>query len=246
MKASVRHGTGVHAHMKNRSEKMKKIAAQAILLDLDGTLINSIGIYHKIVNAVFERLSLPPISWTELKDAAADGEFAWERVFPEGIPQGKPEMLRRAKEIAGEIYPDLFAKEVRLFPGAREVLQEARRRGYKLAVVTSTPEINISLKLKPFDEDGVIHLFEEIITSDDTPRKKPAPDPLIECGKRIGVSPEKCVYVGDTRGDIQAGKAAGMKTIGVLTGFDDRDTLNREDPDVILETIAGLPHALST
>lgn len=244
MKLFVRQVTGVRIRVKNRIEEMKKIEAQAILLDLDGTLINSIGIYHKIVNAVFERLCLPPISWSELRDAAADGEFAWERVLPEETLQDQPEMTRQAKEIAWEIYPDLFAEEVRLFPGAKEVLQNAGQRGLKLAVVTSTPKANISLKLKPFAQEGIIHLFEEIITSDDTPRKKPAPDPLIECGNRIGVSPEHCVYVGDTRTDIQAGKAAGMKTVGVLTGFDDRDALSRENPDAMLDSIAGLPRTL--
>jgi len=47
--------------------------------------------------------------------------------------------------------------------------------------------------------------------------------------------------VGDARTDIQAGKAAGMKTIGVLTGFDDHEALNRENPDSIIESIAQLP-----
>ena len=56
--------------------------------------------------------------------------------------------------------------------------------------------------------------------------------------------PERAVYVGDSRIDIRAGKAAGMKTAGVLTGMEDREALEREGPDVIIESVADLPDLL--
>jgi len=58
------------------------------------------------------------------------------------------------------------------------------------------------------------------------------------CGQKLGIPADRCVYVGDTRVDIRAGKAAGMKTIGVLTGFDVYDTLQNETPDAIIDSIA--------
>jgi phosphoglycolate phosphatase len=86
--------------------------------------------------------------------------------------------------------------------------------------------------------------MEVIIAADDAPRKKPAPDPLLECSKRLGILPERCMYVGDARTDIQAGKAAGMKTVGVLTGFDDHKALSRENPDAVIDSIADLKDIL--
>jgi phosphoglycolate phosphatase-like HAD superfamily hydrolase len=94
--------------------------------------------------------------------------------------------------------------------------------------------------MQPLKSAGVEKLFEVIITSDDVPNRKPDPDPLLECARRFDVNPSKCVYVGDTRTDMKAGKAAGMKTVAVLTGFDDYDMLAKESPDAIIDSIRNL------
>jgi phosphoglycolate phosphatase-like HAD superfamily hydrolase len=67
----------------------------------------------------------------------------------------------------------------------------------------------------------------------------------LECARRLGEKPEKCAYVGDTTGDIVAGRAAGMRTIGVLTGLDDYESLREQDPDVILDSVSQLTQRLS-
>lgn len=60
---------------------------------------------------------------------------------------------------------------------------------------------------------------------------------MIDCGKRLGVAMDKSVYMGDSRTDIRAGKAAGMKTIGVQTGMDDYESLKKENPDRIIDGV---------
>lgn len=142
------------------------------------------------------------------------------------------------------LYSKMFFEKVKLIPGAADVLTRVSERGIKLAVVTSTPQKNMTTKLKPLIESGINHLIKEIITADDTTRKKPAADPLIECNKRLGIAARKSVYVGDMRLDIKAGKAAGTKTIGVLTGFDDFESLKSEKPDAIIKSIAELPDVI--
>jgi phosphoglycolate phosphatase-like HAD superfamily hydrolase len=87
---------------------------------------------------------------------------------------------------------------------------------------------------------GVDDLFEAIITSDDVKKRKPAPDPLITCAQQLDMKPGNCVYVGDTTTDIKAGKAAGMRTVAVLTGFDEYEALEKEDPDAIIENVQNL------
>jgi phosphoglycolate phosphatase len=64
------------------------------------------------------------------------------------------------------------------------------------------------------------------------------------CQERMGLDANSCAYVGDTSMDIAAGRAAGMKTIGVLTGFDSRDDLLQQNPDHIIDSILDLPRAL--
>ena len=83
--------------------------------------------------------------------------------------------------------------------------------------------------------------MEVVISAGDAERKKPHPDPLMLCQERMGLDAHACAYVGDTSMDIAAGRAAGMKTIGVLTGFDSRDDLFQENPDHIIDSISDLP-----
>ena len=225
-------------------KKEQIIFADAIIFDLDGTIIDSIGIYYKIVEAVLEKLDLPQVSTTDLRNATEDGGFDWSMVFPEETKEDKEELIKNAWKIAEELGPKMFLDKVTLIPGAADVLTRVSQRGIKLAVVTSTPQKNMTAKLKPLIESGISHLMEEIITADDTTRTKPAADPVVECNKRLGIAAGKSVYVGDMRLDIKAGKAAGTKTIGVLTGFDDFESLKKEKPDAIINSITELPDVI--
>jgi HAD superfamily hydrolase (TIGR01509 family) len=149
-------------------------------------------------------------------------------------------MVERVRELIEDMYKKALHDEAELIPGASEILKKIPTLGLKMALVTSTPFRYLQIKLNPLRKAGVADLFDVVITSDDVTRKKPAPDPLITCGQRLGVPMERAVYVGDSRVDIRAGKAAGMKTAGVLTGMEDRESLVREHPDIIMENVADL------
>ena len=221
--------------------KPEKLKVSAVLFDLDGTILDSIGIYYQIIEIVCKRLHLPMPSREKLREAAKNGDFEWEQVFPGKTQQEKAIMVERTREIIAEIYPNLFRTQAKLIPNAKKTLEAILQKGIKMGIVTSTPRQSMAVKLHPLMDSGINDLLEVIIHADDVPRKKPAPDPLLEGSKRLGILPEHCMYVGDARTDIQAGKAAGMKTVGVLTGFDDHKALSRENPDSIIESIAQLP-----
>jgi HAD superfamily hydrolase (TIGR01662 family) len=217
---------------------------EAVLFDLDGTLIDSIGIYYEIVDIVFDKLKLPPVPREAFVEAAKDGDFDWDCVLPDNLQDRKDEIIKQATKIIYEIYPQMFGKDLKLVSGAGSILREISADGMKIGIVTSTPEEGMSYKLQLLKNAGVETLFEAIITADDVKNKKPAAEPLVECLKRLEVAPDKSVYVGDARIDMKAGKAAGMKTIGVLTGFDDSLALEAENPDAILNSVRDLPEAI--
>jgi HAD superfamily hydrolase (TIGR01549 family) len=133
---------------------------------------------------------------------------------------------------------------VKLIAGAAELLREIAAAGTKIGLVTSTARPYLTIKLAPLRRAGVKNLLEVIITTDDVTEKKPAPGPLIACAVKLGVSPHRSAYIGDTRVDIRAGKAAGMQAIGVLTGFDDYEDLMNENPDAVIGSIAELGTAI--
>ncbi len=220
--------------------KKPKLTVQAVIFDLDGTLIDSAPIYYAIIDVIFDRLGIPPVPKSILSEAMKNGEFEWDLVLPDEMKNRKEQLVEKARGIIDEIAPSMFHDQVKLIPGTAEVLKEIAAKGLKLALVTSTIREYMAIKLVPLAKAGVDSLFEIIITADDVQHKKPHAEPLVMCSDKLGLAPGTCVYVGDTRVDIKAGKAAGMQTVAVLTGFDDYDALEREEPDAIIESVSNL------
>lgn len=217
-----------------------KINVECVMFDLDGTLIDSTEAYFKIIEIAFARLDLLPVSRRVILKAVEGGQINWRLILPAEMHARIDDIVGKVREVIAHIYPPIFRDDVCLVPGAAEILRQIAGRGLKMGLVTSTDRWHLAEKLRPLRDAGIDELLELIITTDDVGARKPAPDPLIECAKRLGVVAAKCVYVGDTRLDIMAGKAAGMKTVGVLTGFDDYETLRRERPDAILTGVSDL------
>jgi len=222
----------------------KKFEVNAVLFDLDGTLIDSAPIYYQIIDIVFEKLAVPPVSRETLQEAMDDGDFDWDFVLPENMKNRKDKLIAEARVIIDDIAPAMFRKQNKLIPGAAEVCKKITAQGKLIGLVTSTPGDYISVKLAPLRQAGIENLLQVIVTADDVVNKKPHADPLIKGSQKLGIAVDKCVYVGDTRVDIRAGNAAGMKTVGVLTGFDDFKALKKENPDAIIDSIAQLGEAI--
>jgi HAD superfamily hydrolase (TIGR01549 family) len=226
--------------------KHKKLKVDAVIFDLDGTLIDSIDIYFAIVEKTLARLNMPPVSRGQILAAAESEDFKWELVLPPKVLRRKQTIIEQAWAVINEIAPRMFEKNVKLLPGVDGILKRISLNGWKIGLVTSTRKSHLKIKMQPLEIAGVAELFEAIITSDDVPERKPAPEPLIACAKQLDLQPINCVYVGDTATDMKAGKAARMRTVGVLTGFDDYDSLNRENPDAIIDSVQKLGSVIAT
>jgi len=221
------------------------MALDGLIFDLDGTLIDSVGIYYIMMESVFERLHWPQVSREVMRKAIKDDGFEWGLVLPSGTGRSDEDLIVSAREIIREMYPRVFEDMVGLVPGAEPLLKKLHERNVKLGLVTSTLGRFIEFKLIPLKKCGVRDLFHSVITLDDVKNRKPSGDPLLECARRLGENPERCAYVGDAAGDIVAGKAARMRTIAVLTGVDDYEALKEEDPDMILDSVSQLTERLS-
>jgi len=220
------------------------MALDGLIFDLDGTLIDSVGVYYVMMESVFEKLHWPKVSREVMRKAIKDGGFDWGLVLPSGTGRSDEDLMASAREVIREMYPRVFEDRVDMVPGAEHLLKELHERNVKLALVTSTLGRFIEFKLIPLKKRGLRDLFQTVITLDDVKNRKPSGDPLLECARRLGENPEKCAYVGDATVDIVAGKAAGMRTIAVLTGVDDYEALKGEDPDVILDSVSQLTQRL--
>ncbi|MCX7854339.1 MAG: HAD family hydrolase, partial [Caldilineales bacterium] len=121
-----------------------------------------------------------------------------------------------------------------LIPGVEATLQRLKPT-YRLALVTTRDREAVGHFLQ---RNGLADLFDAVVTRDDVRRLKPHPEPVILAAQRLGLTPQECLMVGDTAVDIQAGGAAGARTVGVLCGFGQERDL--ADADRVLPTTADL------
>lgn len=210
---------------------------RAMMFDLDGTLIDSVPIYFELMKASLQMVGLPPAPRSVVAEFMTGDLDALGKVIPEEMADRKEELIEECLIAGRRLSRDMFDDKVALIKGVPELFSLLVNRNILIGVVTTTQRRVIDRKLVPLVRNGIKDVLDAVIVIEDAPRRKPAPDPLIECARRMHVAAEKCVYVGDSHVDIRAGNAAGMMTIGVLTGLDDDKTLQREKPSLILDSV---------
>ena len=215
----------------------KSLNIKSIMFDLDGTLIDSVPAYYRAMDSILKTVGLPPAPKSVVADVMTGKPQAWEQIIPEKMKDRKDKLIQECLSVGRRITQNMFRDDVALFEGVRELFLSLAERNILIGLVSSTERVNIERKLDPLIRNGLRDYLDVVITIEDAPKMKPAPDPLFECARRLGVSPGHCIYVGDSHVDIRAGNSAGMTTIGVLTGLDDYETLKKEFPAMILNTV---------
>jgi HAD superfamily hydrolase (TIGR01509 family) len=208
--------------------KRKRFPARAVLLDWDGTLLDSYASDTRAYLTMFRALG---VGWGEA-ELARHYSPNWYRVYRAArIPPTKWDEADRLWTLA-------YAKETpRLLPGARPIVQ-ILARDFDLAIVTSGNRRRVRQQLHDFE---LADYFSACICSEDVPKKKPHPAPLNLALERLGREPEECVYVGDTAEDMEMARRAGVRPIGVLGPFPTARRIRRARPDAILRSIRDLP-----
>lgn len=211
---------------------------RAIIFDLDGTLIDSIDLYHAIIKDVMGWLGMEmSLSREVLFECLSQGKKLSDVVFPPDLAD-RERAVEDFKTLSTNAFKETFSRgEVELIDGVNGLFGELRQRGFSLAIVTSSMTEVVVPFLKARNLDSYLDC---VIGRTEVPRLKPFPDPLLKCVKILNVEPGESVYVGDSIIDIQAGKAAGTGTIGVLTGASDLNRLKAESPDMILDSVGDL------
>ena len=124
-----------------------------------------------------------------------------------------------------------------LVPEGRRTLNELRRRGYCLGIVTSGNRSRVWREIKTH---GLEPIFEVVVCGEDVINRKPHPEGLGLAMERIGKDPDVCCYVGDSLADIEMGKRANIRTIGIRSRYPGSRELSNANPDLLFESIALL------
>ena len=196
----------------------KLFAVQAIIFDLDGTLVDSAEDLRAAINRLLGELGLRPIEPTEIKGMIGDGVLKLvERALAaaNGDPQQKDALLPRFLEI----YEANPATLTRCYPGVLETLEALRRKGFRLAVVTNKPVFATNKILQAL---SLAEFFPVVIGGDSVQRRKPHPAPLLEAVRQLEVDVSQSLMVGDNIHDVEAAHAAEMRCIAVTYGYHHR------------------------
>ena len=194
---------------------------KAVLFDLDGTLADTAPDLAYALNCMRVSRQLPELPVAATRAYTSMGARGLLGVGLDVTPE-HPEYEKMRDEFLS-IYAANLCRETRLFPGMAQLLDELERRGLRWGVVTNKAERYTHPLLKLL---GIDHRAACVIGGDTTGKTKPDPAPLLAATDRIGIAARHCIYVGDDRRDVQAGRAAGMKTIVAKFGY-----LHGNDPE---------------
>lgn len=208
------------------------------VFDLDGTLVDSLGIIARTFNSVLRRYGLPSIQKEKFNYFAGDGPAvlvrrAIEYLKSEGrVQPGEEEFIFQG------VYPDYLETYDQLkddltrpYLGIEKVLDRLKEENRMIAICTNKRKIAAAnLVQSIFSVE-----FDYISALDDGIFRKPDPDMLNIVIEKLGVSKSEVLYFGDTNTDMKTGKNAAVDTVGVTWGFREREELEAFQPQAIID-----------
>jgi phosphoglycolate phosphatase len=210
-----------------------------ILLDLDGTLIDSVPDLAFCVDAMMERLGRPPRGEAAVRNWVGNGVERLVQRALIGQLDGEPDAAdyERAYPIFIELYRQNTSGRSVLYPGVREGLDYLKAEGYPLGCVTN----KAAQFTEPLLRDlGIRGAFDIVISGDSLPCKKPDPMPLLHAAEHFGVSPGDALMVGDSVSDVKAARAAGFAIACMTYGYNHGVDIREAGPDAVMDSLAEI------
>lgn len=218
---------------------MKKFNPKLIMIDVDGTLVDSV----------------PDLAYCVDELMVAMGREKWgEAKVRHWVGNGVPKLVERSLtgELEGAVnkadfdkaYPiflELYAQNTSgrscLYDGVKKGLDYLKSQGYTLGCVTNKAEQFTHPLLKDL---GIFDEFEIVISGDTLAKKKPDPLPLLHAAKHFGVEPQESMMLGDSISDVKASRAAGFEIICMSYGYNHGDDIRDANPDLVIDSMAEL------
>ena len=206
---------------------------EGILFDADGTLIDTYDIILTSMRyAVNDGLGCS-LSDRELMAGVGTPLYDQMLHFTEGDEARAAEIMQMYRDHNDGVHD----AHISAFDDTKAALERLRAAGLPMGVVTSKRH---AMAQRGLEMSGIAEYFSFLIGHDDWPEHKPAPGPILHGCERLGVAPARCLYVGDSPYDIQAGNAAGCPTVAALWGMFPADELAAQHPSIECASLAGL------
>lgn len=211
---------------------------KGVIFDLDGTLIDSLSSYYVYFNNGLEEIGLQPVSKGVLFKFLRDG-ISLRGILRTIIPDDREDSV--VEMVADEIL-SRFMKidmELPLLPGVRGVLAFLKISKTAVGVATGRRS-GADYEWKRFRKAKIADFIDVVVTASEVEKRKPAPDSIIECARKMNTPLSNCLVVGDSVSDILIAREAGAVPVAVATGIDDREKLKEGRPAAVLDGLGDL------
>ena len=212
------------------------LAIKAVVIDLDGTLLDTAPDLAEAANRMLAELQLSVIDEALLKTYIGNGVSKLiKRVLTRDM-NGEPDkaLFNEAQPIYEKHYAAVVSQKSRPYPGVIDGLNALKQAGYRLACITNKAE---KFTLPVLKDTGLHDYFELILAGDTLPKKKPDPMPLMYACEKFGVTPDEMLLIGDSLNDTQAARAAGCYVFCVPYGYNRGQDVNELDLDAVVDTL---------
>lgn len=212
---------------------------EMILIDVDGTLVDSVPDLAWCIDEMMRQLGRPAHGEAKVRHWVGNGVERLVRRGLVGQLDGEPsdEDFTRAYPIFLELYAENTSTRSALYPGVREGLDYMKSAGYKLGCVTNKAEQFTRPLLKDL---GIHEDFEIIVCGDSLAEKKPHPLPLLHAAEFFGIKPENALMIGDSVSDVKAARAAGFQIVCMSYGYNHGEDIRDSNPDVVIDSMVEL------
>ncbi|WP_281649039.1 phosphoglycolate phosphatase [Parendozoicomonas sp. Alg238-R29] len=216
---------------------------QLVMFDLDGTLVDSVPDIATATDQMLEALGKPPAGigktrlWIGNGVAVLVQRALRDADFDDWANDTSSDGFQKAKALFDEAYDESCGQFSTVYDGVYGFLNALNRSGVTMAVITNKSERFTGNLL---EQRGLADYFSMVICGDSLPEKKPNPAPLLHVLSRFDVPAEQALMVGDSRHDIAAAKAAGVKCVAVPYGYNHGEPVEGFAPDTVVENLKEL------
>ncbi|MDR1854081.1 MAG: phosphoglycolate phosphatase [Azoarcus sp.] len=212
-----------------------RFSPEAVLFDLDGTLLDTIADLAAASNAMLAELGRPPRTQAEIHSFVGKGigNLVW-RCLSEGGPAATPEETDAALQVFRRCYAAVNGRATQPYPGVADLLATLHARDMKMAVVTNKAT---AFTLPLLEQFGFARYFGAVVCGDTLPVRKPDPAAVEHACAQLGVVPTRALMVGDSANDAEAARAAGMPVLLVSYGYSEGAPVESIECDGLLSQI---------
>jgi len=218
---------------------MKKFQPNLIMIDVDGTLVDSVPDLAYCVDEMMVELDMEKRGEDKVRHWVGNGvsKLVERAITGELEGQLDKELFNKAYPIFLNYYAENTAKRTCLYEGVREGLDYLSLQSYHLGCVTNKATQFTHPLLK---ELGIIDYFKIVISGDTLAKKKPDPMPLLYGAEYFGVKPKGCLMIGDSVSDVKASRSAGFDIICMSYGYNHGNNIADEKPDLVIDSMTEL------